>query len=62
MIKSDFFIELHLKDKKAKNFFNLLKPEFYFQGENICNAGELPEKFFIIFRGKVKYVNHIYIR
>jgi hypothetical protein len=39
MIKSDFFIELHLKDKKAKNFFNLLKPEFYFQGESICNAG-----------------------
>lgn len=26
LIKSDFFIELHLKDKKARHFFSLFKP------------------------------------
>ena len=32
LMKSDFFIELHLKDRKAKAFFEKLKPEFYFPG------------------------------
>ena len=39
LLKSDFFVELHLKDKKAKLFFSNLSPEFYFSGENICEAG-----------------------
>lgn len=62
LIKSDFFIELHLKDRKARNFFDLLRPEFYFKGEHICDAGELPKKFYIIFRGEVREQNQIYIR
>ena len=39
MLKSDFFIELHLKDRKAKMFFDKMLPEFYFKGEQICEAG-----------------------
>ena len=38
-MKSDFFLELHLKEKRAKIFYDTLTPEFYFKNEQICEAG-----------------------
>lgn len=40
MMKSDFFVELHLKQKRAKSFYDGLTPEFYFKNEQICEAGQ----------------------
>ena len=62
MLKSDFFTELHLKDRKAKTFFDLLLPEFYFKGEHIYDVGDEAFNFYILFRGEVIERNHIYIR
>ena len=39
MLKSPFFSELHLQDKKAKTFYEGLKLKFYFQNETIEEAG-----------------------
>jgi len=40
--KSDFFSELHIKDKRCRNFISDLSTEFYFKGETIYNCGDDP--------------------
>lgn len=62
MLKSTFFAELHIKDKKARTFYNDCAIKFYFDGQTIAEAGEEVKFFYIIFRGKVQEENHIYIR
>ena len=39
-----------------------MKLEFYFKGETITEAGDMPEKFYLIFKGEILEKNHIYIR
>ena len=51
MMKSDFFVELHIKEKRAKQFYDALTPEFYFKNEQICEAGQEAEQFFLHFKG-----------
>ena len=60
--KSDLFLELHLKDKRSKMFMKNLQIEFFFKDNPICSEGEEPEKFYILFMGKVERTNHIYVR
>lgn len=62
LMKSVFFSELHIKDKKARNFYNDLEMEFYFKDETIEEAGAEVNKFYILFRGDVVEENHIYVR
>lgn len=62
MMKSDFFVELHIKEKRARQFYEGLTPEFYFKNEQICEAGQEPDKFYLHFKGQVLEQNHIYIR
>jgi len=40
MLKSTFFSELHIKDKKARTFYNDCFIKFYFDGQVIAEAGE----------------------
>ena len=53
MMKSDFFVELHIKEKRAKQFYDALTPQFYFKNEQICEAGQQPEYFYLHFKGQV---------
>jgi hypothetical protein len=38
--KSDLFTELHIKDKRSRNFIADLEIEFYFKDETIYQCGD----------------------
>ena len=62
MMKSTFFSELHIKDKKARNFYESLKVECYFKGQMVQDAGSDEKALYIIYRGCLEEENHIYVR
>ena len=53
MLKSTFFHELHLKDKKSQSFFENCKLKFFFDGQVISEAGSDVHYFSLIFKGEV---------
>ena len=53
LLKSTFFHELHMKDKKSQEFYDKCKLKFYFDGQVIADAGSDADNFFLIFKGEV---------
>ena len=62
LLKSTFFSELHMKDKKSIPFYDSCELKFYFDGQVIAEAGTDVSHFYLIFKGTVIQENHIYIR
>jgi signal-transduction protein with cAMP-binding, CBS, and nucleotidyltransferase domain len=62
MLKSTFFTELHMKDKKAHQFYENCTVECYFQGQVIQEAGSEEKAFYLMFKGDLEEENHIYVR
>ena len=59
MMKSTFFTELHMKDKKAHQFYENCTVECYFQGQVIQEAGSEEKAFYLMFKGDLEEENHI---
>ena len=53
LLKSTFFFELHLKDKKTQAFYDKCQLRFYFDGQVIAEAGSDVNFFSLIFKGEV---------
>ena len=51
LLKSTFFSELHIKDKKARAFYSECKLQFFFRGQVIEEAGGEVNNFYLVFRG-----------
>jgi len=51
LLKSTFFYELHLKDRKAQSFYENSQLRFYFDGQVIAEAGADVPFFSLIFKG-----------
>jgi hypothetical protein len=62
LLKSTFFSELHIKDKKARSFYSECQLKFYFKGQVVEEAGGEVGFFYLVFRGELEEENHIYIR
>jgi signal-transduction protein with cAMP-binding, CBS, and nucleotidyltransferase domain len=50
-MKSTFFSELHIKDKRAIAFYNDLEVKFYFKDQIIEEAGRDVNYFYLIYKG-----------
>lgn len=54
LLKSTFFSELHLKDRKAHQFYENLAVECYFQGQVIQEAGSDEKAFYLVYKGDIE--------
>ena len=61
-MRSTFFSELHIKDKKAEQFYENLSLECYFKGQVIEEAGSDRKAFYLLYKGSLEEENHIYVR
>jgi signal-transduction protein with cAMP-binding, CBS, and nucleotidyltransferase domain len=50
-MKSTFFSELHIKDRRAKAFYNDLEVKFYFKDQTIEEAGHDVNYFYLLYKG-----------